>query len=87
MSAVLRAVFTPRRGHHPCLPEDTRMGAPSLKGADIGKHVCYLLSALYWISTTFMLQGVSVRVSGIDWEPISVVVGPAHTGVAAFVWS
>jgi len=64
-----------------------RPGAPSRKGADIGKHVCYLLPALYWISTTFMLQGVSVRVSGIDWAPISVVVEPAHTGVAAFVWS
>ena len=41
----------------------------------------------YLIVTTFMLQGVSVRVSGSVCTPKSVVVGGAHTGVAELVWS
>src|SRR5580658_10098874 len=41
----------------------------------------------YWISTTFMLQGARVSVSGMVWEPIVVVVGFAHTGVTLSVWS
>jgi hypothetical protein len=41
----------------------------------------------YWIRTTFMLQGVRVRVSGRVGALFVVVVGKAQTGGVAFVWS
>jgi hypothetical protein len=41
----------------------------------------------YLIVTTFMLQGVNVRVRGSVCTPRSVVVGGAHTGLAELVWS
>jgi len=41
----------------------------------------------YLIVTTFMLQGVSIRVKGRVCAPRSVVAGGAHTGLAELVWS